>query len=111
VSRKAASEAESRLLGGIGLAARAGRVKVGYDAVSDSVRRGEAVAVVIAGDAPERVKRKLERLLGARSTPHTTVLDGDRLGRAIGRERAVALAITDGSLGRRVIELTEELQA
>ncbi len=104
------SDAASRLLGGIGLAARAGRLKVGYDAVSASVQRGEAVAVVIAGDAPEQVKRKLERLGAARSVPFATVLDGDRLGQAIGRERAVALAITDGSLGHRVIELTEELQ-
>ena len=110
MSRKAASEAALRLLGGIGLAARAGRLEIGYDAVTASVRQGVAFAVVVAGDAPVSVKSKLERFLAANSTPYRIVLDGDRLGRAIGRERAVALAITDSSLGQHVIELAQELE-
>jgi ribosomal protein L7Ae-like RNA K-turn-binding protein len=110
VSQKAVSEAANRLQGSIGLAARAGRIKVGYDAVTAAVRDGAAFAVVVAGDAPEDVKNKLERFLTAHDVPFRVVLDGDRLGRSIGRERSIALAITDGSLGRRVIELAKELE-
>ena len=85
-------------------------MKVGYDAVGDSVGDGSVHAVVIAGDAPDGVKGKLERLLTAQSVPYKVVLDGDQLGRAIGRERVVAIAITDDSLGRRVIELAQQLE-
>lgn len=99
------NESEKRLLGGLGLAARAGRVKVGLDSVGQTIRRGEARAVVIAADAPNSVRRKLEALLSNRAIPHSVVLDGDRLGKAVGRQRVVVLALTDDSLGQRVIDL------
>lgn len=95
----------------VGLAARAGRLRIGDPAVRRAVRQGAAVAVVIAGDAPRRTRAPLEDLLTSSTTPYRVVLDGDRLGRAIGRERAVVLAVTDVSLGRRVIELADELES
>ncbi len=103
-------EAASRLLRGLGLARRAGQLRVGVDAVQRAIRRSEAVAVVIAGDAPPQVRRRFQRLLGPRGLPHTVVLDGDQLGRAVGRERVVALAVTDKSLGHRVLELAQALK-
>ncbi|NIN70871.1 MAG: 50S ribosomal protein L7ae [Gemmatimonadetes bacterium] len=101
------SEAAGRLLGSLGLAARAGRLRVGIDAVAQSVSRGDAAAVVVAGDAPENVRRKLERLVTGDAPPKVVVLDGERLGRAVGRERVVVMAVTDRSLGDRVVELAE----
>ncbi|MGD8866652.1 MAG: ribosomal L7Ae/L30e/S12e/Gadd45 family protein [Gemmatimonadales bacterium] len=98
-------EAADRFLKSLGLAAKAGRVRVGMDAVCQSIATGRAAAIVIAGDAPRSV---VERLNGT-SRPGGVVLDGDALGHAIGRERVVALAITDESLGRRVIELAESV--
>jgi ribosomal protein L7Ae-like RNA K-turn-binding protein len=97
-------------LNGLGLAARAGHVRIGADAVVRSVRKRQARAVVIAGDAPPSVRRRLERLLSSSGVPHTVVLDGDRLGRAVGRSRVVAVAVTDRSLGRRVLELAGAVQ-
>ncbi len=99
-----------RLQASLGFAARAGRLRIGTDAVRRTIRAGEAAAVVIAGDAPAQVKTRLVRLADARSAPHRVMLDGERLGRAVGRPRVVALAVTDRSLGRRVLELTEGLQ-
>lgn len=105
-----ADDAPARLLSGIGLAARAGRVRVGFEAVSRSIRRGEARAVVIAVDAPSYVERRLKRALTAQRVPCRVVLEADHLGRAVGRERVVALAVTDTSLGRRVLELAEAVE-
>jgi ribosomal protein L7Ae-like RNA K-turn-binding protein len=110
VNRRAAPDAATRLLSGVGLAARAGRLKIGYDAVKAAVSRGEAVAVLVAGDAPESLKRKVKRILESQSVPSRIVLSGDLLGQSVGRERVVVLAVTDGSLGRQVISLAEELQ-
>lgn len=98
------------MLSGLGLAARAGRLRIGTEAVDRSIRSGEAMAVVIAGDAPLAVRKKLERLLNLRSLPYKVVLDGDVLGGAVGRERVVSLAITDKSLGRQVLKLAEEVE-
>ena len=98
------------MLSGLGLAARAGRLRIGTEAVDRAIRSGEAIAVVIAGDAPLAVRKKLERLLNLRSLPYKVVLDGDVLGGAVGRERVVSLAITDMSLGRQVLKLAEEVE-
>lgn len=110
VSRMSESEAAGRLLSSLGLAARAGRLRVGMDAVAQSVSRGDVAAVVVAGDAPESVRRKLERLITGDAPPKVVVLDGERLGRAVGRERVVVIAVTDRSLGGRVVELAEAVE-
>ena len=96
-----------QLLTALGLAARAGRLLVGLAAVERAVRRGEARAVVIPSDAPDHVARKLTPLLRNGSLLHKLVVDGNRLGRAVGRDRVLALAVTDDSLGRRVRELAD----
>ena len=98
------------MLSGLGLALRAGRLRVGLEAVQQSVRGNRARAVVIAGDAPEKLRRRLERLLGSAGVPFAVVVDGDQLGRAVGRERVVVLAITSDSLGKRVLELAKEVE-
>ncbi len=99
-----------RVLASLGLAARAGGLRIGTEAVRRSIRAGEATAVVIAGDASPRVRIRLVKLADARSLAHRVILDSQRLGRAVGRARVVALAVTDRSLGRRVLELMEELE-
>lgn len=111
VTRKSGTpDAGSRLLSSLGLAARAGQLRVGFDAVNRSIRGGQAAAVVVAGDAPRSVLKKLEGLLASRPVPYRVVLDGDRLGAAVGRERVVALVITEKSLGQRVMDLAEEVE-
>ena len=108
----AAPDAAKQLLSGLGLAARARRLRIGVDAVSASVRRGEATAVVIAGDASQHTRRKLESLLEGEGPVRSVTVapNGDRLGEAIGRERVVVVSITDRSLGRRVLELAEAVE-
>lgn len=87
-------------------------MRFGVDAVGKAIRGGDASAVVLAEDAPEYVRRRIAGLLESHPLPATRVaVDGDRLGRAVGRERVVVLAITDGSLGRRIMELAGEVRA
>lgn len=97
-------------MGGVGLAARAGRLHVGAEAVRRAIRDGRAVAVLIAGDAPARTRVRLERLAQSRTLPNAVVVDGERLGRALGRPRVVAIALTDESLGRRVLKLARAVE-
>lgn len=66
--------------------------------------------MILAHDAPHSARKRLARLLQTDAPPHAMVLDGERLGRAIGRERVVVLAITDGSLGARVLELAQAVE-
>lgn len=109
--RKEAPDPGGRFLEVLGLAARARQLRFGIDAVGRAIRGGEAAAVLLADDAPDYVRRRVAGLLESRSLPFARVaIDGDRLGRAVGRERVVAVAITDGSLGQRIMELAGEVR-
>lgn len=85
-------------------------MSVGWEAVRRSVNDGEAAAVVVASDAPQRLMSRLGRLAWGAELQEVVALDGDRLGAAIGRPRVVVLAVNDRSLGRRVLELAREVE-
>ena len=61
--------------------------------------------MIVAGDAPEAVRRRLSGVLNGGGVPHKIVMDGASLGEALGRGRVVAIVVTDASLGRRILEL------
>lgn len=106
-----AERSDGRLLGLLGLATRAGKLRIGMDAVERSIRQGEARAVLIAGDASERIDRALGRLLRSRAVCRKVVVDGERLGGALGRDRVVVVAVTDAVLAERVLALADALSA
>lgn len=92
-----------RLLQLVGLARRAGYVAVGTRAVREAASRGEVCVVVVAGDATDNARKRLRSLNGR---PDIEVIEfGTRgsLGRAVGREEAVAVGIGDRGLGRRIV--------
>jgi ribosomal protein L7Ae-like RNA K-turn-binding protein len=83
-----------RLLGLLGLALRAGRLAVGATAVERMVHEGRRPLLVIASDAGEGARGRLQRL-----TPVRTVLDGavtrDELAEAFGRRELTVVAVSD----------------
>jgi ribosomal protein L7Ae-like RNA K-turn-binding protein len=98
-----------RLLDLLGLAARAGRLVSGTDAVRGGVRDGKVRRVIMAADASDTQRRKLTPLLEARRVPYTVVLTRDALGAAIGRGPASAIGLTDANFAKRVGELVRGL--
>jgi len=85
-------------------------VRIGFEAVRRSIRTGEARAVLIAGDAPDNVRRRLQGLLSGGELVYKIVLDGDALGQALGRRRVVAIAIADRSLAQHVLGLAAQVE-
>jgi ribosomal protein L7Ae-like RNA K-turn-binding protein len=93
------------LLSLLGLAARARAAVTGTGAARSAVREGKASAVLIAADTSPTQSRKLIPLLTARGTPFAVCLTQSELGGAVGRGPVSAVAVTDPSLARRIIEL------
>lgn len=86
----------------LGLARRAGQLVAGFEQVAEWLRAGRAGLLVEASDAAEGGAGKL-RALGT-GLPVFRVLDAAELGAAIGRDRAVHLAVAPGRLARRLEE-------
>jgi uncharacterized protein len=85
----------------LGLARRAGLAVVGFERVSEAVRRGDAALLLLALDGAEAGRRKLAAL--ARDVTSATVLSANELSAAFARERAVFVAVGPGPLGSRLL--------
>ncbi|MGH7475893.1 MAG: L7Ae/L30e/S12e/Gadd45 family ribosomal protein [Longimicrobiales bacterium] len=89
-------------LGLLGLAARAGAVAAGGDAVRDAIRRRRAHLVVIAADVSANSRDKIMRPLTRQGIRGLEAFDRAVLGHAIGRAPVAAVAVLDARLARRI---------
>lgn len=87
-----------RVLSGLSLAAKAGKVRSGEVAAGQALRSGNASLLVIAGDASENTKKKFRNLAKTCRVPVMEYGDRASLGGAIGKEFRSAAAVTDEGL-------------
>ena len=96
----------SKLLGLLGLGARAGQLVIGVDAVRAGLQSGKVVCVVVASDAGARADEKVGRLARGNGTPLVQGPPADDLGRALGRPPVQAVGIRDRALASGVLAMT-----
>lgn len=90
-----------RCLDTLGLARRAGVLVAGFDQVGEALRGGQVGLVFGAHDAAEDGRRKIAALAG--SVPVVDAFARAELGRAIGRDEIVHVAVARGRLQRRLL--------
>jgi ribosomal protein L7Ae-like RNA K-turn-binding protein len=88
----------------LGLGMRAGRVVVGVTGVRARLQRGSVRCVVLAADASDRTRQKVERLAQARGVPVLRGPAAELLGAGLGRAPVQAVGVEDGALARGVVE-------
>ena len=93
-----------RCLDLLGLARRGGAVASGFDAASASLGNGAAVLLLQAEDAAEGGRGKLRALARAHDVPVVEIFGAEDLGRALGREALVHVALTAGGIAARLRE-------
>ena len=98
-----------RVLDLLGLAARAGALVTGTDAVRQAVREERVHRVFLAEDAALGQRQKLEPLLQAREVPSHILFSRVELGSAVGRSPVSAVGLIDLNLARRLGELVAAL--
>ena len=94
-----------KLLGMLGLCARAGRLITGEKACVQAVRGGSAFAVVLDGAASENAVKAVSRACETHGVPLVRT-GAYALGDAIGKPDRMAAAITDARMAARIIELS-----
>ncbi|MDH4178728.1 MAG: ribosomal L7Ae/L30e/S12e/Gadd45 family protein [Gemmatimonadota bacterium] len=83
----------SRVLGLLGLAARAGAITIGTSATRAGLQRGAVRVVLVAGDRSLRTEEKVERLARGTGVPVVVGPDAVTLGARIGRGAVQAVGI------------------
>ena len=91
---------DSKVLNALGMCRRAGKLGIGMDATSESVRKGTPL-VLIAKDASDRTRKKVKE--AAEGLSETVELDYtmDEIESGVGRKFAVA-AVKDKNLAQAV---------
>ncbi len=84
--------AETKLFNCLGLCRRAGKCQSGEFAAERAVKAGKAKLVLLEASASENTQARFSSLCAGRNTPLLLVPE---VGRAIGREGHVVMAVTD----------------
>ena len=83
---------ETKLFNSLGLCRRAGKCQSGEFAAERAVKAGKAKLVLLEAAASENTKERFASLCAGRNVPLELVPE---VGRAIGREGQVVMAVTD----------------
>lgn len=86
----------------LGLAARAGRVASGNEAIAAAMHRGKVSLLLVARDAGGGTIRSLRQRCRTGKVQVLLVADKEFLGRAIGRPPRAAVAVLDGRLAAAI---------
>jgi len=91
----------------LGLARRAGAVAPGTGAVRRAIREGEALLILMAGDASSVQLDKIRTTLHDRTIPQVILGDRNTLGAAVGLAPLSAVAVTNRSLADQLVSELE----
>jgi len=92
-----------RVLGFMGLAAKAGTLAIGTSATRDALKRGAIAVVVVASDRSQRTQEKVERLARGAGVPTVVGPPAATLGARLGRGAVQAVGIMDDALARGLV--------
>lgn len=81
---------------------RAGKLVIGDEGVLKSVRSGEAKLVVLAEDASPNTKKKYTDKCRSFQVPLVQCCNRAEIGRSIGKEERVIVAVTDIGLAQMI---------
>ena len=85
----------NKVIGIIGLAARARKLSFGADSVEEDIKREKVKLVIVAEDSSERTKSKFKKICNMYHIP--IIIDGsiDELSKAIGKANKAIIGIKD----------------
>lgn len=91
----------------LGLAYRARKVVSGEESVMKEIRSSSAKIVLLSGDASGNTAKKVTDKCKYYNIPYKRVSDREILGRAIGKESRVVVAVTDQGFAKKLLNLLD----
>ena len=91
-----------KILGLIGLSAKARKISFGSDSVEDSIKNRKVTLIIVAEDSSERTKDKFNKLAVQYNIP--IIINGsiEELSKAIGKNNKAILGIEDINLSKEI---------
>ena len=95
----------------LSMAKRAGELRFGFTKVDEALRSHTAAVYVVASDAKENGREKVERLALHANLPVIDVWSSAQLSAAIGEENVIHMVLAHGGLTQKLLELLTKLKA
>ncbi|MHB1683438.1 MAG: L7Ae/L30e/S12e/Gadd45 family ribosomal protein [Bacilli bacterium] len=92
----------------LGLAARGRALVSGDDACMRAIRTRKAVLVIVARDAGANGVKKLRDKCSYYNIPLVNTLTKGQLGRALGKDERVVVAVTDARFAAKIAQVVKE---
>ena len=92
----------------LGMAQKAGRVVSGGFAVEKLIQSGRASCVIVSGDASANTRKMFRDKCAYYEVPFAVFSTRERLGKAIGKEERVTIALNDEGFSGAVMKLIGE---
>ncbi len=91
-----------KILGLIGLSARARKISFGADSVEDRIKQRKVKIIIVAKDASDRTKNKFKKL--SEKYNISIIIDGDieQLSKTIGKSNKAILGIEDINIANEI---------
>lgn len=94
----------------MGLARKAGLLTQGFAKVEEVLREDRAVLYIVATDAKDNGREKLERLADAADIPIIDIWTSSQLSAALGADNAVHVVLTSGGLTDKLLIIAHKLK-
>lgn len=91
-----------KILGLIGLSAKAGKISFGSDSVEDQIKKKKVKLVIIAENSSERTKDKFKKLTEKNNIPCIIIGEIEELSKAIGKSNKAIIGIKDLNLSKEI---------
>lgn len=95
----------NKALSMLSIAAKAGKVKSGGFLVEKALQDNNAQLVLVSEDASDNTKSKFIKKCEFYEVPCFTLVDSTLLGKSIGKEARVVVAVTDTGLAKQIISI------
>ena len=96
---------KNRVLGLIGLSAKAGKIEYGADAVEEAIKKKKAKLVIVSEDAASRTKENFEFLSKKQQISFAIYATKEELSKAIGKDNKAVIAIKDNNLSKEIYKM------
>ena len=91
-----------KILGLIGLSARARKISFGADSVEQQIKKRKVSLIIVAKDSSKRTKDKFRRLSDEYKVPIIVTGEIETLSKAIGKSNKAILGIEDINLSNEI---------
>lgn len=96
---------ESKILGLIGIATKAGKVTSGSEAVKDLIEKNKVKLVIIANDASNKTTDNFKFICNKKQIPIAIFGTIELLSKAIGKPNKAIISITDNNFSEEIYKI------